>query len=260
MRRLLLFAVLAAGSSCQSRSVSSPASSVSGSIDAFTIEAADGVTLYGDLYLGPEGKAGPLILAFHQGGGDARGEYGTIAPRLVRLGTSVLTIDQRSGGDRLGGPNRTVEALGESAPMCDAYLDLEATLRYAVEEGFTGRRVAWGSSYSASHVIRLATEHADALDGVLAFSPASGGPMADCHPNDRIPEVEIPLLALRPAGEMEIESVATQMALFQDNGHQTFVSSPGTHGSSMLNPDRVEGDVEPTWEAVSRFLRAVLQP
>ena len=72
--------------------------------DPVIFEAADGVTLYGDLYIGPEGKAGPLILAFHQGGGDARGEYGAIAPRLVQFGYSVLTIDQRSGGERLGGP------------------------------------------------------------------------------------------------------------------------------------------------------------
>ena len=144
--------------------------------------------------------------------------------------------------------------------MCDAYLDLEATLRYAIDNGFIGSRVVWGSSYSASHVIRLATEHAEALNGALAFSPASGGPMAECHPNDRIPEVEIPLLALRPAAEMEIESAAAQLALFQDSGHQTFVSTPGTHGASMLNPDRVEGDVGPTWEVVSHFLRTVLQP
>ncbi|GAB5535601.1 MAG: hypothetical protein Rubg2KO_18500 [Rubricoccaceae bacterium] len=258
MRTLLLFVVLVAGASCMRGPIVVPGAS--DFVTPVVFEAADGVTLYGDLYLGPEGKAGPLILAFHQGGGDARGEYGTIAPRLVQLGYSVLAIDQRSGGDRLGGLNRTVEALGESAPMCDAYLDLEATLRYVIGDGFTGLRVAWGSSYSASHVVRLATEYADDLDGVLAFSPASGGPMADCHPNDRIPNVEIPLLALRPAAEMEIESAAAQLALFQDSSHQTFVSTPGTHGASMLNPDRVEGDVEATWAVVSRFLCTVLKP
>ena len=217
----------------------------------------DGVTVYGDLYLGPGGKAGPLILAFHQGGGDARGEYGPLAPRLLEQGYSVLAIDQRSGGDRFGSLNRTVDALEAEASMCSAYPDLEAALRYAKAEGFTGRRVAWGSSYSATLVLRLATEHAEDIAGVLSFSPAGGGPMADCPPTPYISHVRQPVLMLRPAGEIEIESVQTQMAVFQENGHQTFVSDPGTHGSSMLNPERVEGDVEPTWDVVLRFLNGV---
>ena len=226
--------------------------------ESVTFEAADGVTVYGDLHLGPDGRGGPLVLAFHQGGGDARGEYGPIVPRLLVEGYSVLAVDQRSGGDRFGETNRTVAELGESAPMCDAHADLEAALAYADRAGFTGPRVAWGSSYSAAHVIRLGVDHADRLAGVLAFSPASGGPMAECQPTPYIARIRLPLLVLRPSGEMEIESVQAQMALAREHGHETFVSTPGAHGSSMLVPARVEGETETTWATVLGFLRHVV--
>ena len=222
------------------------------------LNAADGVQLFGDLYLGPEGRAGPLILAFHQGGGDSRGEYGPLVPRLLQHGFSVLAIDQRSGGDRFGMRNRTVDALTDEASMCSAYADLEAALRFAKSEGFTGPRIAWGSSYSAAHVVRLAAEYSEDIDGVLAFSPASGGPMAECPPTPYIALVTQPLLMLRPSSEMERASSKTQMDAFRDSGHQTFVSDPGTHGSSMLNANRVDGPVEPTWSVVLDFLEHVV--
>ena len=57
--------------------------------------------------------------------------------------------------------------------------------------------------------------------------------------------------------EAEIESVADQLARFGELGFVTHVADPGRHGSSMLNPDRVEGDVEPTWEVVLEFLGRV---
>ncbi|MDH3987825.1 MAG: hypothetical protein OEV34_01770, partial [Gammaproteobacteria bacterium] len=41
-----------------------------------TMQAADGVTVYGEIYTAPGvPKSAPLILLFHQGGGDSRGEY-----------------------------------------------------------------------------------------------------------------------------------------------------------------------------------------
>ena len=62
------------------------------------------------------------------------------------------------------------------------------------------------------------------------------------------------MLVLRPASEMELEHVSMQLELFGGLGHQTYVAEPGVHGSSMLNPDRVRGDVETTWQVVLDFL------
>ena len=228
-------------------------------ISSINFQTEDGITIYGDVHLGPQGKAGPLILAFHQGASNARAEYAALIPRLLAQGYSVLAIDQRSGGDRLGGTNRTVDALqeGQANSMCDAYLDLEAALEYVKAEGFTGKRVAWGSSYSGALVMQLGYDYTEDFAGILGFSPASGGPMEDCSIDALIPDYPLPLLALRPAGELEYEHVLAQFNLFKTHGHNTFVSDPGTHGSSMLNPDRVPGSVEETWEAVLDFLARV---
>ena len=65
-------------------------------------------------------------------------------------------------------------------------------------------------------------------------------------------------MALRPDREMDIESVAAQALEFEQNGIVVVVSEGGVHGSSMLDPERASGDVEPTWQAVLSFLAAHL--
>lgn len=224
-----------------------------------TFQAGDGVTLYADVHSAADGKTAPLILLFHQAGGDARGEYESIVPRLTEAGYNVFAVDQRSGGDRFGGVNRTVAGLaGREYGYCDVYPDLVAALDQVKSLGFSGPRIAWGSSYSAALVLRLGAERGDDLDAVLAFSPASGGPMAECKAAPFLPELSIPALALRPASEMERESSQEQLRLFQEHGVQTHIATVGTHGSSMLDPGRVDADVTATWDVVLEFLaRAV---
>ena len=224
-----------------------------------TFKAKDGVTLYGDVFLSKKGKEAPLIMLFHQAGGDARGEYGPIVPRLLEQGWNVLEVDQRSGGSRFGNVNRTVAALeGKQYSYCDAYQDLEAALQYAKYAGFAGKRFAWGSSYSAALVIQLGAKHPKDLAGVLAFSPATGGPMADCKPEQFVPNLKIPVLALRPASEAKLKSVQHQIGLFHDHGIRTYVADPGVHGSSMLVPERVGSETGKTWNVVLQFIRSVL--
>jgi hypothetical protein len=140
---------------------------------------------------------------------------------------------------------------------CDAYPDLEAALQFVIDEGFTGPRFVWGSSYSAALVIHLGVDHKDDIAGALAFSPAAGEPMKSCDPTEAIQKIEIPVLALRPASEMEHERVRKQLETFEKLGHTTYVSANGVHGSSMLNPNRVEGSVEDTWKAVFDFIESV---
>jgi pimeloyl-ACP methyl ester carboxylesterase len=222
------------------------------------IQTTDGVTVFGDLYRADAPSDAPFILLFHQGGSDARSEYGPLVGPLLNHGYHALAIDQRRGGEALGGVNRTVQALGDvEYSYCEVYLDLEAALRYVIAEGYTGRRVVWGSSYSAALAFKLAAEYPSHIAGVLAFSPASGDPMAGCEPERYSAELVVPAMILRPVREMEVERVAGQLEVFREQGHQTHVADPGVHGSSMLNSARVGTGTEATWAAVQAFLQRI---
>ena len=227
----------------------------------FSFQAADGVTVHGDIYQAEATPpTAPLILLFHQAGGDARGEYGPLVERLVDQGYIAMAIDQRNGGDRFGGINRTMAGLdGAEFGYCEVYPDLEAALAYAIALGYTGKRAVWGSSYSAALVFKLGAEHADQVDAVLGFSPASGERLAACRPEAYSEKLTMPVLALRPISEMKNPSVQEQLAKFKAQGHQTFVADPGVHGSSMLNAERVGAATEKTWQVVLEFLRESLK-
>ncbi len=221
--------------------------------------ARDNVRIFGNVWASTLSKSAPIIFLFHQAGGDARGEYEAIVPILVERGYIAFAIDQRSGGNQFGQTNRTVEKIGATVKYsyCDAYRDLEAAIRRADESGFTGKRILWGSSYSASLVIRLAVEHPENVVGVLAFSPASGDAMGNCQPDAYSARLKIPLLVMRPESEMEHGEVARQLEMFEAQGHETYVAEHGVHGSSMMNPQRVGASVALNWMTVMTFLRDV---
>lgn len=225
-----------------------------------TFTTPDGIRIVGDLY--ERKKEDPTILLFHQAGSNARGEYGPIIPRLIMMGYNVLAIDQRSGGQQFGSYNRTIAQLADTAfyqeyGYCDAYNNLEGALDFIMEQGFTGTKIIWGSSYSAALVVQLAHSRPDDLAGALAFSPASGGPLAECKPDDYFSTITIPLLILRPPSEMEREPVQLQADLARSFNHEVFVGEYGRHGSSMLVQDRVGHEVEDTWAAVTTFLKNI---
>ena len=218
--------------------------------------ASDGVRVYADTYIAHR-RAAPFIILFHQGGGDARGEYGPIIPWLIDSGFNVMAVDQRLGGDRFGGTNRTQAGTGDQEySYCEAYPDVEAALRY-VKESFDAEPVVWGSSYSATLAMRLAAEHPGDVAAVLAFSPAGGEPMKGCEPGDYLDELSVPLLIFRPAKEMELPHVREQAEAFRRHGIEVFVPQFGVHGSSMLVPERVEGPVEEARARVLKFLRGI---
>ena len=220
------------------------------------LTAHDGLTVYGDLYIAEDATDRPFLLLFHQGGANGRGEYAPLIPRLQAAGYNLLVLDQRQGGERLGGHNRTVAAHeGAAYSYCDALPDLEAALAFVRERNPAARPILWGSSYSAALVMQVAAAHPDAVSGVLAFSPASGEAMDGCRPEPFADGLTVPLLVLRPQSEAARESTAAQLALFAEQGHETYVADPGTHGSSMLVAERAGGDVEPTWHVVLDFLR-----
>jgi len=225
-----------------------------------TFEAADGVTVFGEVYEAPMlPKSAPVILLFHQGASNSRAEYEPLVARLIDAGYHAIAIDQRRGGDRFGGVNRTLAGISDTEySYCDVYPDLEGALEFAKDYGFTGKTAAWGSSYSAALVFRLGVDYPDHIDAVLAFSAASGEPMAGCEPEPYSEPITQPVLALRPIREMEVPYVPGQMKMFEEHGHQTYVADPAVHASSMLNEARVGGSTEATWSVVLDFLAANL--
>ena len=223
-------------------------------------ETSDGVTVFGEVYQAPDmPKSAPVILLFHQGASNSRAEYEPLVVRLIDAGYNAIAIDQRRGGDRFGGVNRTLAGVGDAEyTYCDVYPDLEGALQFARDYGFTGKVVAWGSSYSAALVFRLGVDYPNEIDAVLAFSAASGEPMEGCEPEPYSEPITQPVLALRPIREMEVPYVPGQMKLFEEHGHQTYIADPAVHASSMLNEARVGSSTDEAWAVVLSFLEQTL--
>ncbi len=138
-----------------------------------SLESIDGLPITADLYLAHADPEAPFIVLFHQARW-SRGEYREIAPRLNEMGFNCLAVDQRSGGEVGGVANQTaaratMDQLGTT--YVDAWPDLVASLEHARGSWAKGPLVAWGSSYSAALVLKLAGDHPELVDGVLAFAP-----------------------------------------------------------------------------------------
>lgn len=222
-----------------------------------TATTADGVTVIGQRYDGGLPTSAPLALLFHQAGSSGRGEYAPLVAWLNGLGVRVVAWDLRSGGDLHGVPNRTADGLAEGTPtaFCDGTADLAAALDWAVGQGGAERVLLVGSSFSAALVVRLAADRPDAVLGVLAFSPASGGPMAECRARDRIDAVTAPILVLRPASEMERPPVQEQRDVLTAAGAEVVVVADGVHGASMLVDERTGHDMTEARSVVAAWLR-----
>jgi len=221
---------------------------------ATTLTAADGVAVHADYY--PASSAGaPIILLFHQARSN-RGEYRSIAPRLVARGFAALALDQRSGDARWGLSNQTVDGLGHSTGYLEALPDLEAALVWAQRQaGATGTVVVWGSSYSAALVFLLAARHPDEIDALLAFSPgeylAPEGIVAE-----QAARLDLPVLILAPPSERARAGAIYQAVSSRDKKLE--IPRQAVHGSSMLITER-NAAAASIWPVVDAFL-ARLKP
>ncbi len=214
--------------------------------DTVTTTTSDGVTLYGDTWYGDLDEATPLVLLFHQGGGNARGEYPEIAAWLNANGFRAIAWDLRSGGDRFESTNRTVDGLNAdvSTDYCDGYPDVEAALDYVVDGDLAETIVVWGSSYSGALVFQLAAKRRRDVSAVIAFSPASGGPMQDCRAALWLYEVRSPMAVYTPESEMQHTHVYQQAVRLTDAGAKVHTVDHGVHGSSMLVDERTQHDMD----------------
>ncbi|MGI8923836.1 MAG: alpha/beta hydrolase [Fimbriimonadales bacterium] len=220
------------------------------------LKASDGKRVVADLYT-TAGRSSVILLLFHQARSSAA-EYAPIAPRLVAEGYDCLATDQRSGGDMYEPANRVGSP---GAPYMAAYPDMLGALAWAKAKDYK-TIVAWGSSYSASLAMKLATQHAE-VDAVLAFSPGEYFDALTTVKNWNM-KVQVPtFMAMTPE-----EGEEGGLLLYEASSHSEarkhsdmFVSFPdGVHGSSTLREDKNPKSYKKYFQAAISFLKANASP
>ncbi len=232
--------------------------SFSGSAMAFVqveFPSEDGLPVTADLYMEHDMDA-PFIILFHRAGW-SRGEYRGIAPELVALGFNCMAVDQRSGREINGIRNMTAmraEKAGKATGFPDALQDMMAAARFVREKYAKGRLILWGSSYSASLVIKMAGDYPDIADGVVAFSPGEyftryGKPSTFIA--DSAARIRCPLFITAAKSERGLWIRIFNRVMRPDIDSYVPVVE-GAHGSMSLWKE-TEGH-EGYWKAVKRFL------
>ena len=224
-------------------------------ISTVTFPASDGLTVTADLYWTGRADA-PMILLFHQAN-YSRGEYLEIAPKLNALGYNCLAVDQRSGGTANGVKNETHQAAKAqklATEYTDAFADLEASLSYLIDTYAPEQLIVWGSSYSSSLSLILASQHPEEIDAVLAFSPGEYFKLEGKLISDYAKNITQPAFITSAKSEEKAwRKIAEQIT---SEGSVFFVpQESGRHGSSALfddTPNHAE-----YWTAVEGFLASL---
>ena len=220
--------------------------------ETVTFPSKDGLEVTADLYLA-RAQGAPMILLFHQAD-YSRGEYREIAPRLNELGFSALAVDLRSGGSARTVANETAaRARAQRKPQAylDALPDMEAAVAWVRGQPFgKGKLLLWGSSYSASLVLKAAGDDPGLCDAVLAFSPGEyfspGDFILGSAKNIRLP-------VFVTSGPYERSGWdAIFRAIPSDSKTAFLPEDEGRHGSSALW-SLTPGN-EAYWKAVESFL------
>lgn len=115
----------------------------------------------------------PFIILYHQAN-YSRGEFLDIAPKLNAYGFNCMAVDLRSGEAVNGIVNETwkfADSLNMETRYTDAYTDMKTAVSY-VKSKYPGTKIfLFGSSYSSSLAIKLASDFPKGISGVIAFSP-----------------------------------------------------------------------------------------
>ena len=226
-----------------------------------TIEfkSKDGLQVTADLYLAHADTA-PFIVLFHQARW-SRGEYMEIAPKLNELGFNCLAVDQRSGDAVNEVTNETAKrakAKGLPTRYVDAVGDMLAAIDHAKKRYAKGKLIIWGSSYSSALSLRLAGEHPDLGDGVLAFAPgeyfAKQG-KSDTWIREGASKIDVPVFITSARGEKE-SWAAIYTAIPSKSKRSYLPKTKGNHGSRALWAKF--DDSAAYWDAVKAFLRTLL--
>lgn len=215
-----------------------------------TFPSVDGVEITADLY--KRAERSPFVILCHQAR-YSRGEYIETAVKLNEMGFSCLAVDLRSGSEVNGVPNRTNQAAlkkGKSVNYVDAEQDILAAINYVSARYQAPEIILVGSSYSASLVLKIATEH-DRVKAVAAFSPGEYfGNYLKIKPS--IKSLQKPTFVT----SSKAESTKLKSLMDELPDAEVFVPSrAGAHGSKVLWS--THKDREEYWVAFNEFLSSL---
>jgi Tol biopolymer transport system component len=226
-----------------------------------TFKAKDNTTVSASIFYTDDrpDRNKPVILLFHMVRSNGLAEYQYIIPFLLDMGYNLMVTDHRAGsGKEHGGENRTAKALASSDKelYCEALPDVQAALDYAVQNGYSGKRILWGSGLSAALVLQVAANQRDKVAGVLAFAPAQGELVSTCEPNEALlARLKLPIAVFRAETEMSQPRREEQAQLFTKFNIPYFVVPGNQHGSSVLDAARNSSSTDPAWLYVKSFLK-----
>lgn len=219
--------------------------------ETLQFKSKDGLLMTADLYSVEPSKN--LILLCHRSHCN-RGEYRETAPKLNKLGFSCLAIDQRSGMKVFGVINETsarAKQNGLATGYLDAKQDIESAVNYAYERNGSQPIILFGSSYSASLALLVATE-TDRIKAVIVFSP--GEYLKGFNLAEEIKSLTKPVFATGARKEIgEVNKVLRGVS--PENVTLFHPKVDGFHGSKTLW-ESVEGH-ETYWEPLKQFLSKV---
>lgn len=219
--------------------------------DMITFPSLDGLTITADLYHISDDA--PTILLCHQAR-YSRGEYIEMAIRLGKMGYNCLAIDQRSGDKVNNVINETAKRArdkGLPGEYIDALPDIEAALKY-IAGRYNQKIILVGSSYSASLVLKIASE-SDDVRAIIAFSPGEYFG-SEISIKESIKGMTIPVFVTSSKSESaELTKLVDEL---DSNVVTHFIpTSSGDHGSKVLWSSE-RHNVE-YWDALTSFLEKI---
>ncbi len=225
--------------------------------ETIQFDSGDGIRVTADLYM-TENRNAPFIILFHQAG-FSRGEYREIAPRLNGLGFNCMAVDQRSGKEVVGVKNLTHEAAIEKnlpTEYLDALTDIEAAYVY-VKHGIKPEKLLlWGSSYSASLMFYMGSEHHKNIAGILAFAPGEYFKINGKPVNYFSGKVTAPVFVT--SAKSEYPKWKPIYDAIESEKFSYLPEDEGKHGSKALWKNNPGNDLY--WNAVEKFLTRIKNP
>lgn len=220
-------------------------------------KSLDNLLVTADLYLIDEDKNRPFIILFHQAK-SSRGEYNEIAIRLNQLGYNCMAVDLRAGKISNGVINEThVQAVEtyKKTSYLKARLDIIAALNYAGQ--YSMKLITWGSSYSASLILKTVGEKPRYSKAILAFSPGEyfgKFGKSDNYIALSAKKLKIPVF-ITSAGDEKLNWIKIYNAVPNTYRTAYLPTTKGHHGSSALWSKY--DDSEGYWTAVEKFLKSL---
>ena len=174
-----------------------------------------------------------------------------------------MATDCRSGGEVNGIVNETARRADEAGKRIrrgdfnKAYPDVVAALQYARANFADGPLIAWGSSYSASLVLRASAENEGLVDGTLSFAPNDRAKWTRDWMMETAEKIKHPTFIT--SGRIEKKNWKWLSEKLPEDQLTSFLpQSPGQHGSRALWTKFKEH--EDYWTAVEDFLAANFPP